>query len=102
MTQMSHVYLACECTRNNIELLERESCHMRGVVLPLGAFGAAPCSKTSSYATALLSSLAVFDGEWLTGGRNGANVFDRSWGGIARPQTINRRPNTLPAQHTYV
>ena len=49
---MSHVCLASECSRNNFELLEREPCLLGELVLPLGVFGTAPCSKTSSYTPA--------------------------------------------------
>ena len=42
MTQISHVCLASECTKNNFKLLQREPCFLRGLVLPLGVFGIAP------------------------------------------------------------
>ena len=59
MTQMSHLCLASECSRNNFELLEREPCLLAELVLPLGVFGTAPCSKTYSYALAGYASAVL-------------------------------------------
>ena len=61
MTQMSHVCLASECSRNNFELLEWEPC-LWGVCLTLGS-ATAPCSKTSSYAPVVLSADQAHDEE---------------------------------------